>query len=56
MQSDPELEMLRLFYDSWVAYHTIPKDRKDSQREMGEYLISIHNDIQNMRRPVILHA
>lgn len=36
-----ELEMLRDFYETWVSYHTIPKDRQDSQETVGEYLLHV---------------
>jgi len=54
-----ELEMLRDFYESWVAYHTIPKVRKDSQMTMADYLIHVHTCIQQEREklaPRVLHA
>lgn len=41
-----ELAMLQEFYDSWVAYHTIPKERKDSQKVMGEQLLQLHANLQ----------
>lgn len=44
-----ELEMLRDFYDTWVSYHTIPKGRTESQRQVADYLIHVHECIQQER-------
>jgi hypothetical protein len=44
-----ELIMLRDFYDTWVSYHTIPKDRKDSQKTVADYMIYVHTCIQQAR-------
>lgn len=44
-----ELEMLRDFYDTWVSYHTIPKDRADSQEQVADYLLHVAQCIAEER-------
>ena len=51
-----ELVMLRDFYESWVAYHTIRPDNKEGQKQMADYMIHVHTCIQQELAPKELNG
>lgn len=50
-QEEMELEMLREFFDCWVAFHSIQRGHRQEQELAAQRMVDAANSIKAMRRP-----
>lgn len=55
---EQELEMLREFYDCWIAFHSIQRGARQEQEIAAQRLADASNSIKALRtpRPMVLNG
>jgi len=48
---EQELEMLRQFFDLWVAFHSIQRGHREQQEFAAQQMVSAANTIKAFRAP-----
>ncbi len=57
LSQEQELEVLREFFDLWVAFHSIQRGHRQEQELAAQRMVDAANTIKAMReKPVILNG
>ncbi len=57
LSQEQELEVLREFFDLWVAFHSIQRGHRQEQELAAQRMVDAANTIKAMReKPVVLNG